>query len=255
MRDWIVGQGVILYILTGCLIVGLLSAFMANHGYKKMIRESEIMGNTQNRLLKYIKLKFGSYYKLNMRPQDTRALTRHYMYKCKTGFLSVTTWIQLSKLAAGAIGIVALGYMLFLIWENAAVSRIATILCCALIGVGLVYIQHRVYDFSEKRDMLEWYLLDYLENFLKNKIESGTRLQAENASDNGNAHRMEDRQLFNEDGKLRMDLAEERENAASAKKNPGADGGSEAAASRVRGEAPEDEIDAGIVSDILKEFL
>ena len=253
MRDWIVGQGVILYILAGCLVVGLLSAFMANHGYKKLIRESEIMGNTQNRLLKYIKLKFGGYYKLNMRPQDTRALTRHYMYKCKTGFLSVTSWIQLSKLAAGVIGVVALGYVLFLIWENAAVSRIATVLCCGLMGVGIVYIQHRVYDFPEKRNMLEWYLMDYLENFLKNKIESGNNLQRESAAEKARGE--ENRQLFNEDGKLRVDLASEKDALGAGKKKQDSDGGSEAAAARIRGEAPEDEIDAGIVADILKEFL
>ena len=103
--------------------------------------------------------------------------------------------------------------------------------------------------------MLEWYLLDYLENFLKNKIESGTRLQTDASSEKGNVQRTEDRQLFNEDGKLRMDLAEERGTARAEKKNLRADGSSEAAASRIRGDAPEDEIDAGIVADILKEFL
>ncbi len=37
MRDWIIGQGVIIYIFAGSLLVGLVSAFIANHGYKKYI--------------------------------------------------------------------------------------------------------------------------------------------------------------------------------------------------------------------------
>ena len=92
MKEWMIQQGVIMYILAGCLVVGLVSAMIANHGYKRLIREADMMGNSDNRLLKYIKLKFSSYYKLNMRPQDSRALTRHYLHKYKIGFWSAATW-------------------------------------------------------------------------------------------------------------------------------------------------------------------
>ena len=172
MRDWLIGQGVILYVFSGCLVVGVLSAFIANHGYKKLIRESELMGNTGNRLLKYIKLKFGSYYKLNMRPQDTRALTKHYIYKYKIGFMNVLSWIKLSKLAVGVIGISAIVYLLWMQSQSMSAAQMLNVAGCGLICGAFVYLQHRLYDFPEKQNMLEWYLMDYLENFLKNKIES-----------------------------------------------------------------------------------
>lgn len=172
MRDWLIGQGVILYVFSGCLVVGVLSAFIANHGYKKLIRESELMGNTGNRLLKYIKLKFGSYYKLNMRPQDTRALTKHYIYKYRIGFMNVLSWIKLSKLAVGLIGISAVVYLLWMQSQSMSTAQMLNVAGCGVICGALVYLLHRLYDFPEKQNMLEWYLMDYLENFLKNKIES-----------------------------------------------------------------------------------
>ena len=44
MKEWMIQQGVIMYILAGCLVVGLVSAMIANHGYKRLVREADMMG-------------------------------------------------------------------------------------------------------------------------------------------------------------------------------------------------------------------
>ena len=185
MKEWLIGQGIIFYVFAGSLLVGLIAAFVANHGYKRLIKETELMANTENRLLKYIKLKFGSYYKLNMKPQDTRALARHYMYKYKIGFMSAASWIKLSKLAAYVIGLAALVDLLIMMRSGQAVADMVMMGATAVIGIGVLYMQNRIYNFSEKQDMLEWHLIDYLENFLRNKIESGKNLQMLASQENG----------------------------------------------------------------------
>lgn len=43
--------------------------------YKRLIREADLMGTSNQRLIKYIKLKVTSYYKIGMHPEDTQALT------------------------------------------------------------------------------------------------------------------------------------------------------------------------------------
>lgn len=241
MRDWIVGQGVVVYVFAGCLFAGLVSAFIANHGYKKYIRESEIMGSTQNRLLKYIKLKFGSYYKLNMRPQDSRALTRHYLYKCRVGFFNVMTWIKISKFAAGVMAAAALVDLIWMLDQGRSPEDMMAMICCCLVGLGLLYMQHRIYDFPEKRNMLEWYLMDYLENFLKNKIESAPGNTAA-ARDGAGSRPPEKQPVFGEG----------QEPAAAAARAPktGPD-----PVIRQESREEDDDLDARIVSDILKEFL
>lgn len=178
MKEWLIGQGVIFYVFAGSLVIGLIAAFVANHGYKRLIKETELMANTENRLLKYIKLKFGSYYKLNMKPQDTRALAKHYMYKYKIGFMTAASWIKLSKLAAYVIGLAALVDMLLMLRGGRAVTDTVMMAATAVFAMGVLYMQHHLYNFDEKQEMLEWHLMDYLENFLRNKIESGKNLQA-----------------------------------------------------------------------------
>lgn len=282
MRDWIIGQGFIVYVFAGCLAVGVLSAFIANHGYKKLIKESEIMGNTQNRLLKYIKLKFGSYYKLNMRPQDTRALAKHYMYKYKIGFMNVLSWIKLSKLSVGIMGIAAVICLLWMQTRETTAAQMVSMIGCAVIAASVVYIQHRLYDFSEKQSMLEWYLMDYLENFLKNKIESAQGLNIQRpasvAEKNVQLGKKNDHETmgkinekdfqvsqgqsetFNKDSKeaLFWKNAEDKDHEAAAARMRGASVQKrETASSYFSSDEPgsEDEIDAKIVEDILKEFL
>ncbi len=295
MRDWIIGQGVILYVFAGCLMVGALSAFIANHGYKRLIKESELMGNTGNRLLKYIKLKFGSYYKLNMRPQDTRALTKHYMYKYKIGFMNVMSWIKLSKLAVGVIGISAVGCLLWMQDQGKTMAQIVSMVGCAVICAGFVYILHRLYDFPEKQNMLEWYLMDYLENFLKNKIESaqGTGADSARNGQNSGVKRQNGSRAKEAEGfrpKETPELGAAAAKVLGEQNFPDTDGeifnnnsgertawspkgnnNNEVAASKIsaasckkpeeklfagkRGEDCEDEIDARIVEDILREFL
>lgn len=178
MKEWLIGQGVIFYVFAGSLVIGLIAAFVANHGYKRLIKETELMANTENRLLKYIKLKFGSYYKLNMKPQDTRALAKHYMYKYKIGFMTAASWIKLSKLTAYVIGLAALVDMLLMLRAGRTVTDMVMMAATAAFAIGVLYMQHHLYNFDEKREMLEWHLMDYLENFLRNKIESGKNLQA-----------------------------------------------------------------------------
>ena len=263
MRDWMIGQGAILYVFLGCLVVGVLSAFIANHGYKRLIKESEIMGNTQNRLLKYIKLKFGSYYKLNMRPQDTRALTKHYMYKYKIGFMNVLSWIKLSKLSAGVAGVAAVICLLWMQTQGMTAARMVSMIGCSVICIALIYIQHRLYDFPEKQNMLEWYLMDYLENFLKNKIESARELGAgamrtapEDKSGQGQSIRKA--QEAQSSPAAAAKIREEKifpEAAASRLREPSYKKPEEQSFSVRHDEGQEDEIDARIVEDILKEFL
>ena len=176
MREWLFAQGVIVYVFGVCTIVGLVSAFVANRGYKRLIKDTESMAGTNNRLLKYIKLKFGSYYKLGMKPQDTKALAWHYLYKYKIGFFNVNTWIKASKAAAGLIILSGLLKVMLLAAQAKTWADIAAVVLSGAFAWTLLSVQHQLCDFKDKQERATWFLMDYLENFLKNKIESGKNL-------------------------------------------------------------------------------
>ena len=293
MREWLQGQGVMLYVFAGCTAVGLISAFAANHGYKRLIKETEVMANTQNRLLKYIKLKFGSYYKLNMKPQDTRALAKHYLYKYKIGFMSAASWVKLSVFAAGVLAFLAAADLLWMLNQGKTISEMAGAVLTAVLGGVVLTVQNRVYNFKEKKEMAEWYLMDYLENFLKNKIESGKNLsvmamEAQAAESRVNTgfpasdqvlHGENDRNIYSDnERKLRGDSARKDrdfdEPVQRTSKSAQEAAAASAAPAFVRPEdnnpyakteggfgagkkrmTDGDEVDARVVEDILREFL
>lgn len=268
MKEWMIQQGVIMYILAGCLVVGLVSAMIANHGYKRLIREADMMGNSDNRLLKYIKLKFSSYYKLNMRPQDSRALTRHYLHKYKIGFWSAATWRNIPVVMMSVSGLAFGAWLIFMMFQGRKVTDL--VMTGVVWGMTEIVLltQNHLYNYREKQAALEWHVMDYLENFLKNKIESGKSLQ------NYSVESVDkDLSKQNEESSVRPshELNRSQNGTGRSPRVHSVKTDQEIAAAKFAFKSkpnrrkdlvgdefsgePEDEIDARIVEDILKEFL
>ena len=66
MRNWFLGQGIPMYAETVLLAAGLFTLWMTGRIYKRLIREADLMGTSNQRLIKYIKLKVTSYYKIGI---------------------------------------------------------------------------------------------------------------------------------------------------------------------------------------------
>lgn len=239
MRAWITTQGVVAYIFAALLALGLIGILITARAYKRLTKEADLMGNSNNRLLKYIKLKFSSYYKLGMRPQDTMALTKHYMYKYRVGFLSLHAWENVGRVMICGLILLTAGDVFWKLVNNGAMTDIRMTVCAGFIGAAAIYFVHRLFDFKNRQEVLLWHIMDYLENFLKNKIESGKDLEK-----------------FSQEYEEKM----QQEDAA-------------VAAAKVQKEKPlvraevshefrpqkpmtaNDRIDAKVVEDVLKEFL
>lgn len=85
MRNWFLGQGIPMYAEAVLMVAGLLTLWMTGRIYKRLIREADLMGTSNQRLIKYIKLKVTSYYKIGMHPEDTQALIGRYIKKFRVG--------------------------------------------------------------------------------------------------------------------------------------------------------------------------
>ena len=62
MRNWILGQGIPMYAEAILLAAGLFTLWMTGRIYKRLIREADLMGTSNQRLIKYIKLKVSGGY-------------------------------------------------------------------------------------------------------------------------------------------------------------------------------------------------
>ena len=83
MREWMMEQGMIFYFFCAVGVMGAAAAALANRTYKRLIKEADGMENSQHRLIKYIKLKYSSYYTLGMKANDEQAMVRRCCDCCK----------------------------------------------------------------------------------------------------------------------------------------------------------------------------
>ena len=113
MKNWFLGQGIPLYAETVLLLAGLLALWMTGRIYKRLIREADLMGTSNQRLIKYIKLKVTSYYKIGMHPEDTQALIGRYIKKYRTGPFSMQGWSRLPYLLMTGMLAVGGGNLLY----------------------------------------------------------------------------------------------------------------------------------------------
>ena len=81
----------------------MFTLWMTGRIYKRLIREADLMGTSNQRLIKYIKLKVTSYYKIGMHPEDTQALIGRYIKKYRVGPFSLQSWSRLPYLLMTAM--------------------------------------------------------------------------------------------------------------------------------------------------------
>lgn len=238
MKNWFLGQGIPLYAETVLLIAGLLALWMTGRIYKRLIREADLMGTSNQRLIKYIKLKVTSYYKVGMHPEDTRALIGRYIKKYRTGPFSLQSWNHLPYLVMTAMVAVGGGNLLYRWTRGEALYQISLIFGLSLLGTVILSGIMLFMDFSAKEQLLVHCISDYVDNYLGNKLAQEYKeqigkvspeqykraLQEIAASDTG--RRKERNGQYYYDGYM-----------------------DRASGSR------DDEVDAKIVEDVLKEFL
>ena len=113
MRNWFLGQGIPMYAEAILLAAGLFTLWMTGRIYKRLIREADLMGTSNQRLIKYIKLKVTSYYKIGMCPEDTQALIGRYIKKFRIGPFSLQSWSRLPYLIMTAMLAVGGGNLMY----------------------------------------------------------------------------------------------------------------------------------------------
>jgi len=274
MKQWISQQGADFYVMAVAVFIGLIMTAAANRTYKRLIREAGNVEDSSNRLIKYIKLKYSSYYKIGLKPNNMKAMVNKYFQQYKIGPVSLELWSKTGIAAAGVCGITAMVYMLAGFYGGKRTSDMYILITEAVLSVFILGMQYIFYGFGRKQNMFCQTMYDYLENFLKNKIENGDAVRRMNENDSESAdsevrrHDRQDSEKY-KSGRYRDDEYDrEYDSYHQVKDDRERKGSSQAAATAIdsgrksgardaqrRYSSEDDEIDARIVEDILKEFL
>ena len=170
IREWFENYYVV-YALLGQCGVGLLIKLITNFVYIRLVRASGNMGSSQNKLVKQMKLKFETFYKLKIGVNNVDIFVDKYVYKHKVCGLLLPTWDNIS------------GLMLILCLLIAPIASIlglilkcgeSTILYTFFTGVctsALLILVDNLFNIPSKKQIIKINIKDYLENYLKVRLE------------------------------------------------------------------------------------
>lgn len=178
MRNWFLGQGIPMYAEAILLAAGLFTLWMTGRIYKRLIREADLMGTSNQRLIKYIKLKVTSYYKIGMHPEDTRALIGRYIKKYRVGPFSLQSWSRLPYLLMTAMLAVGGGSLMYRWTRGEALYRMSVIFGMSVLGIVVLGGLLMFMDFNGKEALLADSISDYVDNYLGNKLSQDYKAQA-----------------------------------------------------------------------------
>lgn len=152
--------------------IGLLGKVVAAGVYGSLAKAADAMGSSQNKLMKLLCLKFETFYKLKIGVNNVDSFVDKYVHKQKFCGISLFTWENLS----GQMMLLCLaGAILGSVWGYALHCGQETILYTFLAGAAAAFFLAFVDSFLDirgKKEMLRINMQDYLENYLKAKLEN-----------------------------------------------------------------------------------
>ncbi|WP_167957661.1 hypothetical protein [Anaerosporobacter faecicola] len=162
---------IFIYGMAGLCVLGTILKIMVSGTYKRLIKASDNMGSTKHKLMKLMKMKFEACYKLKIGVNNVDSFVDKYVYKHKICGIHLYTWENISGqllilcLLAGTVGSV-LGLA-----SNCGKNDILITFFTGVFTSSLLIIVESFINLGAKKSILKANITDYLENFLKVRLE------------------------------------------------------------------------------------
>ena len=164
-EEKVITAGILVFLCLSVL-VRLMLAWM----YHTMIRETDNMATTGNRLLKQCKVKFANCYQLNGGVSNIPVFVDKFLNRLSFGHLSFDAWYHLSgqcmlfSVIFAGVGICK-GSL-----DGRMLGEILPFYIASFLGLYLYFSLSALVDIKGKRRVLKTNLIDYLENHLSGRI-------------------------------------------------------------------------------------
>ena len=161
------GITILMFVL---LAISILVRVLLGAVYQRMIKETDNMATTNNKLLKQCKVKFANCYQLNNGVSNIPIFVDKFLNRLSIGPLSFETLYHLSGQAM-LLSVVAAGVGICkCILDGRRLGEILPFYIASFFGLYLYFSVTSVVDIKEKRRVLKVNLVDYLENHLSARI-------------------------------------------------------------------------------------
>lgn len=151
--------------------VGIFLKVMVSLLYSMLIRASDKMGASKNKLMKLIRLKFETCYKLRIGVHNVETFVDKYIYKYRFLGILLSTWENFSGqililcMFCGTVGVIAA-----LIYNAGRFAVWSTLFSAVMASIFLVTMDS-ILNLEGKKKHLRINIVDYLDNYLKIRLQ------------------------------------------------------------------------------------
>lgn len=164
-EEKVITAGILVFLCLSVL-VRLMLAWM----YHTMIRETDNMATTGNRLLKQCKVKFANCYQLNGGVSNIPVFVDKFLNRLSFGHLSFDAWYHLSgQFMLFSVVFAGVGICKGIL-DGRMLGEILPYYIASFLGLYLYFSLSALVDIKGKRRVLKTNLIDYLENHLSGRI-------------------------------------------------------------------------------------
>ena len=164
-------RNIFIYLMLGFGGFGILVKMVVNFIYKKLIQASDNMAGSNNKLMKLMRLKFEACYKLKIGVNNVDIFVDKYVYKHKFCGIHLYTWENIGgQILMICMLIATVGAGLGLLYERGKTDVLLTFFVGIVCSFMLITFESLI-NLSAKRNLVRVNIKDYLENFLKVRLE------------------------------------------------------------------------------------
>ena len=165
-------NGVIFSISIVC-IFSLMVKLIFSFRYQNLINESDQMGETRDRLLINIKQRFESEYEKAFCVNNVSVFVDKYMYNMRILMLRPTTWESLGMFAILFCLLIGSTGSLYAFSFDLGREEIIGHILEGVIASGILVLVDTLVNVQRKKEPLHVNICDYLENYMKPRLERG----------------------------------------------------------------------------------
>lgn len=161
----------IVYGLAALCGVGLLIKLFINVIYIRLMKASASMSTSNNKLVRQMKIKFETFYKLKIGVHNVDIFVDKYVYRYKICGMLLSTWENLSGLMLVMCMLIApISSILGLIIQCGETEILYTFFTGVCTSALLIVVDN-LFNIPSKKYIIKINIRDYLENYLKVRLE------------------------------------------------------------------------------------
>lgn len=164
-------QNIFMYIMLGVCACGVLSKLILNIVYSRLVKASDSMATSKNKLTRLMKMKFETCYKLKIGVNNVDIFVDKYVFHHKFCGILLSTWENIGgQILMLCLLIGSISTVLGLIYECGKTQILSTF-SVGIVTSGLLIFLEGMTNLTGKKELMRLNMKDYLENLLKVRLE------------------------------------------------------------------------------------